>query len=149
MGRSAEQTLKSTVEEAELPNLVAEEPRELSFGRYLRRQRILRGISRSEVVRVTKVSLDYYEALENNEFDRLPPQPFVVGFLRVFARFAGLDPEDLVNRFLSERDLQGNTEEIDTIQNGYFRRNLKTFLALCGLACFLFLIFLPYFRARS
>jgi cytoskeletal protein RodZ len=149
MGRSAEPVLKSTTEELHLPNLLADEPRELSFGQYLRRQRILRGISRNEVLRVTKVSLEYVEALENDQFDKLPPRAFVVGFLRVLCRYAGLDVDEVVNRFLAESAQRKGLEETRTAEVGYVRRNMRALLAICGLACFLFLMFLPYFRHRS
>jgi cytoskeletal protein RodZ len=128
---------------------MAEEPRELGFGRYLRRQRILRGISRNEVVRVTKVSLDYVEALENDQFEKLPPRAFVVGFLRVLSRYAGLDETEVVNRFLAETVQKKGEEEARIEKIGYFRRHGRTLLALGGLACFLFLMFFPYFRHRS
>jgi cytoskeletal protein RodZ len=149
MGRSAEPALKSITEESGLPNLLADEPRELRFGQYLRRQRILRGISRGDVVRVTKVSLDYLEALENGQFEKLPPPAFVVGFLRVLSRYAGLDVDEVVNRFLAESAERQESEETEVRDFGYLRRHGRTLLAICGLACLLFLMFLPYFRHRS
>lgn len=149
MGRSAERALRSTGEELNLPNLLADEPRELRFGAYLRRQRILRGISRNDVIRVTKVSPDYLEALEAGRFEKLPPPAFVVGFLRVLSRYAGLDADDVVNRFLAEAAQRQVPEETEAREIGLFRRRGRTLLALCGLACLLFLMFLPYFRHRS
>src|SRR5512137_791652 len=72
------------------PEEIAPElPKELNFGLYLRRERILRGISRDEVMRVTKVSPKYVEAIEANRLQDLPPKAFVVGFLRVFSDYAG------------------------------------------------------------
>lgn len=149
MGRSAELALKSTSEELSLPNLLADEPRELGFGQYLRRQRILRGISRNDVVRVTKVSLEYLEALENNQFEKLPPRAFVVGFLRVLSRYAGLDGDEVVNRFLSEEALRKETEVVQAQETGYFRRHLRMFLVIFGVVGLLALMFLPYLRHSS
>ncbi len=149
MGRSAELALKSTSEELSLPNLLADEPRELGFGQYLRRQRILRGISRNDVVRVTKISLEYLEALENNQFEKLPPRTFVVGFLRVLSRYAGLDGDEVVNRFLAEEALRKETEVVQIRETGYFRRHARLFLVICGVLGLLLLMFLPYLRRNA
>ncbi|MFH1262268.1 MAG: helix-turn-helix transcriptional regulator [Pseudomonadota bacterium] len=147
MAKSAEPVLRSISDELSLPNLVSDEPRELSFGAYLRRQRILRGISRVEVVQVTKVSVEYLEALENNQFEKLPPRAFVVGFLRVLSRYAGLDADEIVNRYLTETTQRTkSSEDTETFEVGYFRRHRRLWLALCGAAALLSLILMPYLR---
>jgi cytoskeletal protein RodZ len=124
---------------------VVPEGRDLTFGQYLRRERILRGISVDEIVRVTKVSAEYYEALENNHFEQLPPQAFVVGFLRVLSRYAGLDGDEVVNRFLGCRAM--NRSDGDTASSGLMRRRWRRILVACGFACLVILMFLPLMRA--
>ena len=122
---------------------------EMSFGRYLRRQRVLRGISRDEVIRATKVSSEYLEALESNCFERLPPSTFVVGFLRTLSRYAGLDSDELVNRFLEEARRRGRTEpEMRCAEpEGFLRRHFRKLLVLAGAACLLFLLASPLLAA--
>ncbi|MFH1018052.1 MAG: helix-turn-helix transcriptional regulator [Pseudomonadota bacterium] len=123
---------------------VVSESHEMTFGQFLRRERVLRGISREEILRVTKVSPDYYEALESNRFGQLPPKAFVVGFLRVLSRYAGLDSDEVVNRFLAEVSSGG--PQIDESDGGFWRRHYRKLLMYCGVMCLLILIFAPLFR---
>lgn len=117
MERSAEHVLNS-IDSHIIPERPSEqfsvrkEGREITFGEYLRRQRALRGISRDEIQRITKVSAKYIDALEANRFHDLPPKAFVVGFLRVLSKYAGLDETEVVNRFLVEQASQGGQESL-------------------------------------
>lgn len=54
----------------------------ISFGSSLRDMRERRGISLNEVADQTKIRKDYLEALENEDFRRLPPAVFVCGYVR-------------------------------------------------------------------
>lgn len=71
-----------------------------SFGSWLRRQREMREISLREISETSKISLRYLEALERDRFDLLPASVFAKGFLREYARFVGLDPDEVVNYYL-------------------------------------------------
>ena len=73
----------------------------VSFGNWLRRQRELREISLREIADVTKISIRYLEALEQDRFDVLPAPVFAKGFLREYARYVGLDPDEVVNSYLT------------------------------------------------
>jgi cytoskeletal protein RodZ len=73
-----------------------------SFGDWLRRQRELREISLRDIAERTKISLRYLEAMEADRFDLLPAPIFAKGFLREYARYVGLSPDDVVNHYLSE-----------------------------------------------
>lgn len=71
-----------------------------SFGGWLQRQREMREVSLREISDVTKVGLRYLEALEQNRFEALPAPVFAKGFLREYARYVGLDPDEVVNFYL-------------------------------------------------
>ena len=73
----------------------------VSFGTWLRRQREIREISLREIADVTKISIRYLEALEQDRFDVLPAPVFAKGFLREYARYVGLDPDEVVNTYLT------------------------------------------------
>jgi cytoskeletal protein RodZ len=73
-----------------------------SFGDWLRRQREVREISLRDIAERTKISLRYLEAMEADRFDLLPAPVFAKGFLREYARYVGLSPDDVVNHYLSE-----------------------------------------------
>jgi len=62
-----------------------------SFGENLRRERELRGITLNELANATKVGVRHLEALERNQFHRLPGGIFNRGFVRAVARYMKLD----------------------------------------------------------
>jgi transcriptional regulator with XRE-family HTH domain len=72
-----------------------------SFGEWLRRQREMREISLRDIAERTKISLRYLEAMEEDRFDTLPAPIFAKGFLREYARYVGLSPDEVVNHYLS------------------------------------------------
>jgi cytoskeletal protein RodZ len=83
----------------------------VSFGTWLRRQRELREISLREIADVTKISIRYLEALEQDRFDVLPAPVFAKGFLREYARYVGLDADEVVNSYLTGQEEVEPTEE--------------------------------------
>jgi len=78
-----------------------------SFGIWLRRQREAREVGLREIAERTKISLRYLEALEENRFALLPAPVFARGFLREYARYVGLNPDEVVNHFLAAQGLEG------------------------------------------
>lgn len=70
-----------------------------AFGRWLARERELRGISRDEVGRAIKLPPGVAEALEAGEESRIPPRAYVVGYLRGYATAVGLDADEVLLRF--------------------------------------------------
>ena len=70
-----------------------------TFGEDLRREREIRGISLKEISDATKISKRFLEALERNDHKTLPAPVFTRGFVREYARYVGLNAEDLVNRY--------------------------------------------------
>ncbi len=72
-----------------------------SFGGWLRRQREARQIGLREIAERTKISLRYLEAMEEDRFEVLPAPVFAKGFLREYARYVGLSPDEVVNHWLS------------------------------------------------
>ena len=70
-----------------------------AFGRWLARERELRGLPRDEVARATKLAPGVIEALESGEEGRMPPRAYVVGYLRAYAAAVGLDADEAVLRF--------------------------------------------------
>jgi cytoskeletal protein RodZ len=87
------------------------EPETTSFGDWLRRQREMREISLRDIADRTKISLRYLEAMEDNRFDLLPAPIFAKGFLREYARYVGLSPDEVVNHYLAVQQQQSPEEE--------------------------------------
>lgn len=86
-----------------------------SFGDWLRRQREMREINLRDIAERTKISLRYLEAMEADRFDLLPAPIFAKGFLREYARYVGLSPDEVVNHYLSvQQPQEGEDGKEDT-----------------------------------
>ena len=72
-----------------------------TFGERLKRERELREVSLNEIATATRIAPKFLEALENEQWNKLPGGVFGHGFVRSIARYLGLSEEDL----LSEYDL--------------------------------------------
>src|SRR5687767_8763626 len=71
-----------------------------SFGETLRRERELRGIGLREMADATKISVRFFQALEEDRVEVLPGGLFPRAFVRQYAAFLGLDAERTVAEFL-------------------------------------------------
>ena len=83
---------------------------EISFGTWLRRQRELREIDLREIAEKTKISLRYLKAMEQDRFEVLPAPVFARGFLREYAKYVGLNADEVVNYYLSTHAREGVEE---------------------------------------
>ncbi|HQR28996.1 MAG TPA: helix-turn-helix transcriptional regulator, partial [Anaeromyxobacteraceae bacterium] len=70
-----------------------------AFGRYLLRERELRGLALDDVARVTRLAASVIEAIEEGDPERMPPRGYLVGYLRSYAAAVGLDADDVVLRW--------------------------------------------------
>lgn len=71
----------------------------VDFGKYLSQQRELRGMSREDISRATKIPPSLIVALEEGQVERLPARIFVVNYIRAYAHVIGLAPEEAVLRY--------------------------------------------------
>ena len=71
------------------------------FGERLKRERELREVTIDELCSATRIAPKFLEALENEQWEKLPGGVFGRGFVRSIARYLGLSEENL----LSEYDL--------------------------------------------
>ena len=69
------------------------------FGHILREARENKGLTLAEVQDKTRINARFLTALEQGDYDKLPTPVHVRGFLRNYARFLGLDPQPLVERY--------------------------------------------------
>ena len=75
---------------------------EESCGAYLKRQREMRKVRLEQIAQTTKVSLVCLQAIEAEDWERLPNPAFVRGFVRSYAQAIGLNPEEVVLQFEAE-----------------------------------------------
>lgn len=70
-----------------------------TFGENLRREREMRGVTLQEISAATKISSRFLEALEGEEFSKLPGGIFTRGFIRAYAKYLGLDEEHVLAEY--------------------------------------------------
>jgi cytoskeleton protein RodZ len=71
-----------------------------SFGERMQREREMRGITLEEISESTKISSRCLQALEEEEFDKLPGGIFNKGFVRAYAHHLGIDEDQAVADFV-------------------------------------------------
>ena len=74
-----------------------------TFGENMQREREMRGISLQEIALSTKIGVRSLQALEEEDFEKLPGGIFNKGFVRAYARYLGIDEEQAVADFQAAR----------------------------------------------
>ena len=69
------------------------------IGEKLRSTRELKKLTIKDVAKETNISPKYIEAIEDEEFDRIPGEPYLLGFLRNYAEFLKLDGDEVVQSY--------------------------------------------------
>jgi cytoskeleton protein RodZ len=86
------------------------------IGNSLREARLRQGLEFVEVEQATKIRGKYLRALEDEQFEILPGQTYVKGFLRTYAEYLGLDGQLYVDEYNS-RYIPGDEETPLRAQN--------------------------------
>src|SRR5688500_2509716 len=71
----------------------------LSLGEKLRQAREARGLSLSEVAEQTRISSQYLQSIENDEYGILPGGIFNKGFVKSFAKFVGVNEQEALEDY--------------------------------------------------
>src|SRR5919112_3910724 len=69
------------------------------IGNSLREARLRQHLDFAELEQATKIRGKYLRALEEEQFEQLPSQTYVKGFLRTYAEYLGLDGQLYVDEF--------------------------------------------------
>lgn len=107
------------------------------LGARLKQARQHRGVSLRDIATETKISVVALEALERNDYSRLPGGIFSRAFVRAYAIAVSVEPEEAVNEFLvdftrweKERERSKKRPEITADDREFLerqRRALRTF----------------------
>ncbi len=83
-----------------------------SVGQLLRREREAQEKSLEDVAKDTKMSTSTLEALEDDRFSALPAQVYIKGHLRTYARYLGLNEDEVVAMYMRFTQ-QTESDELD------------------------------------
>ena len=71
----------------------------IAIGEQLRSTREARGLSIDYIADETNIAKRYLTALENEDFSVFPGEPYIIGFLRNYAEYLGLESAPLIQAF--------------------------------------------------
>jgi len=86
----------------------------VGVGQRLKEERLRQGLSLEEIEEETKIRKYYLQALEEENFQVLPPQVYATGFVKRYAKFLGLNEAELSEQF--KREAYAEEEEAPVIQ---------------------------------
>ena len=101
-----------------------------TIGSKLRSAREAKKLTIRDVVKDSKISSRYIQALEEENFDKFPSETYLIGFLRAYAEHLKLNPTEMVNAYKGFKIGESDTpvEELTKpIRNKYFT-SLTSFL---------------------
>lgn len=102
--------------------------RTLTLGEKLRNLRNEKRISLNEVSRSTRIQIKYLEYLEDGDYEKLPEDVYIKGFLRSYAEFLGVDENILIRLYEKEKGIEINLKKVN---NKFAKRkpiNISPFL---------------------
>lgn len=132
-----------------------------SLGTVLKHARDSKKLSIDQVAAETRISVSNLRAMENDDYDNLPAIPFARGFYGLYAKFLGLDPDEITNRFLQnigstpkkesqrveDRDHNTSSQDVSTMAERSIGSPMSTFgftllliIILAGALCYYFQI---------
>jgi hypothetical protein len=79
-----------------------------AVGEILRAARRTKGVTIEEARAATRIRLKYLQALEGDDHAVLPSPVYVSGFLRNYAQYLGLSPEEVVDLYRRQRTRGGH-----------------------------------------
>jgi len=83
----------------------------LTLGERMQKIRNERRLSLADVSRSTKIQIKYLEYLENGNYQKLPADVYVRGFLRSYAAFMGMNEKKLIKQYEREKGIEKNIKK--------------------------------------
>ncbi|MBN1655106.1 MAG: helix-turn-helix domain-containing protein [Deltaproteobacteria bacterium] len=94
-----------------------------SLGSYLRNEREMQQVSVAELAQTTRIPVRILQQIENDEFDKLPAEVFVRGFLRAYARAIGIEEDEVLEwyrrGYVSECDESSPIPSVSAPEGGH------------------------------
>ena len=85
-----------------------------SIGEKLRLARETRGIALRDISEQTRISMRYLEAIEADDYKRLPGGIFNRSFIRAYAKFIGYDENDAIEDYARTMRERGESDDDDS-----------------------------------
>ena len=83
-----------------------------TVGDYLKKEREAKNISLRKASRLTKISEHYLDYLEKDDYEKLPPGPYITGYISSYARLIGGNADEALKLYASRREKTDDAEEL-------------------------------------
>jgi len=99
----------------------------IAFGSYLKSMRMQMGIPIETVAREIRISASQLALIEKESHAELPDAVYVKGILRAYAKFIGVDDDDIIDRYTISRSV---FEKNQSAGVNFFKFNKKVMIRL-------------------
>lgn len=120
-------------------------------GDVLQQARERKGVDLYRAERDTKIRLRYLSALEDGDYLELPAPVYTKGFLRNYALYLGLEPDDILERWRDEMERQRTATRVAVapppmpiVEPGGRRLHITPSMVVAGLVGLVILMFVGY-----
>ena len=122
----------------------------VQLGEFLKKKREERKVDLHKVGEATFISPVYLEALEKGEWDKLPGRTYASGYLKIYSRFLGLDPQEIVTLFNQAYGESREKEQVVLLPEKASGRQKKSLLRILlvtfAVLLALFIVVLVFYR---
>jgi len=74
------------------------------LGEYLRKHREEANLSLKEISLITRIRCEYLKALENEEFEKIPGEVFVKGYIKEFLKTISIEPSEAIRLYNEQKE---------------------------------------------
>jgi len=124
-----------------------EVPEDIRLGIFLKKSREERHIELDEVVEATRIRRHNLEAIENEEWSKLPSQVFIKGFLKSYAEFLGLDKETVIYHYMRTSFFEKTTPE--ALKKTRLQSSRPYLIIIIPVLVLVFIVALIYLNKRN
>jgi|GEM_PF-255072 len=69
------------------------------IGSKIQETRLRKGLTLERIADDTNISIRFLSKIENDDFSGFPGEPYIIGFIRNYAEYLGLDPDIMIARY--------------------------------------------------
>ncbi|MBU0909329.1 MAG: helix-turn-helix domain-containing protein [Proteobacteria bacterium] len=111
-----------------------------SLGSYLQRERIKKQFSLEEIAEQTCINIGTLRAIESNDRSKMPAEVFSRGFIKLYAKFLGIDQQEVLERY--DREMGQSDEENIRNHDVFYNEKLAESSSFLSLRKIFFLLIL-------
>lgn len=119
------------------------------IGSLLTETRIKNELELDQVARETNIAKRYLEALENGDYEVFPAEPYIVGFLRNYCEYLGLDPDETINIYKQVKIQETSLPPDALLQKRSFSFSKPLIIGLAILAAIVLTVTLSFFAFKN